>query len=1856
MEMSKRRRTSSVASRGLDEDEESHQSEPSRKRKRLDPVDVIHHLYDTIRNHKKDDGSLLCDAFIRAPKRRQEPGYYEVVSNPIDLLKVQQKIKTDEYEDVDDLQEDIELLVTNAKAFYKRSSAEYKDAIELWDLFLSTKNKLMENLKCSDESSESKGKIILKVGKLARKAAAAEAKQKGEDVVKDKEREREKDRDRDCRDKERDEKDEKEANELFHEEELNLCEDLFTAVMTATDIDNRPLHLVFQLLPSKKLYPKYYEVIENPIDLRTIARKIQAGKYGSINEIEKDLLTMTKNACLFNEPGSQIYKDAKSLRRIINSKKIEIEHGKFAPGKSSERIRNKRLRGGQSLSAITAALPDEDIVTDEDEEDEINEMESSEEPDNPRWQLFQTVKNATSPQGALLSEPFWKLPSKRYYPDYYKEIRNAISLMQIGKKLKRGDYGTVSEVAGDMNIMFENAKKYNRPDSRLYKDAAKLQKVMQSKVQELLEVDHQYSESEDESSAEVVPEAVEPPPDEPPKKLSKAHRCLTRGKYLDNIPLKRRLYSLCKCLIDYVCEDGRQPMLMFMEKPSKKLYPDYYEVIKNPIDMLTIEANIKSEKYASEEEILNDFKLMFSNCRQYNEECSMIHEDAVRLEKVLMDKVKELGPLPDPATAAALSAKKAIKVNMAERSPRGMLNKIKRVGTPNNVVNMTPNPPLPSAMLHKMRTMFTTLRDYKDPKGRQLSLIFMKLPSKTDYPDYYEIIKKPINLEQISQKLKMNIYEGLDDLVSDFVLMFDNACKYNEPDSQIYKDALMLQRVCLQTKLQLREDEDSVPDVPAAVQELLTSLFTAVYNHQDDESRCFSDSMAELPEHDDIDGKKIRALSLDLIKRRLDGNQYHRLDLFQEDIFSCLERARQLTRTDSQVFEDSIELQSYFIRQRDELCRNGDLLHSPALNYTLMDLSNAVESIRQSKLLQEQPEEEIETRSSSEDTNRDESSSCSTAGTADNALSYNQQVYRIGDFVYAEAKERGMEPILLNIQRLWTSSESQQMLYGNQFYRPRETYHVTTRKFLEKEVFKTDQHVAIPLNKVLGRCCVLSVKDYFRYKPEGFDEKDVYVCESRYSSKARAFKKIKNWPTSLTNAYKLVQRDEVLEPIRNVSVFRERVEKHKEEIAELEEQEKLVVKEKPNVVLESACEDGLTYYEQYNFNGFVIKTGDCVYLKPTDNNVNTRSNITSSSVSSLINSSSTNNSKQHPLIQQVDSIWTTKEGQTFIRGPWMVLPSEIRPNPPRMFYKQEIFLSTQEDTSPVSRIVGKCAVLEHSEYISCRPTEISEKDVYLCESLYDETKQCMRELPRDGLKKYVHSSAVTQDEIYFFRRLINPPKVGGDPNVVHHIEKQHHHFSPHHNTVSPQMPILQQHYHHHQQQQQQHQQTMQQQTQHQLQHPHLHQNQPQLQPQPVQQQPQPAQQQQPQQLQGPQPVAAQQYESTGSAASPSVPKLEPDVVLEDSLDGNVPSDRESTSTPLSSRKINKNIGKKLVTGYILYSGDVRRQVTSSNPECNFGEISRIVGNEWRKLPTNEKMVYEEKAARMNEENAAKMIEAAKLIEAAAELSPGPASNSAMNHPQDVVFECCWDNCDYQFEDVSDCIEHAVAEGNGHVQQYFAAVPPQGKLEFQCQWRTCMRMKKPCAPFPSLHRLARHVKEVHILKSTGKHIVPEHRSKNYVPSSRPPPPLSQTGQQTSSCSSSSSSATTGTTGSDSVSAMASGLMNQSRSTPSPHSQNGGCLGKPLEPIFVTVPPRPQRLLHSEAYIKYIENLTPESRSISNWDRQLKANQQNIEPPPDQARLPAHWLANGVGNHGNILNALWTLRDFMFRDALGISKLV
>ena len=84
---------------------------------------------------------------------------------------------------------------------------------------------------------------------------------------------------------------------------------------------------------------------------------------------------------------------------------------------------------------------------------------------------------------------------------------------------------------------------------------------------------------------------------------------------------------------------------VFMELPSKKNYPDYYDIISEPIDMKEIDNKIKTNQYKTEEEMISDCKLMFSNCRLYNEEGSAIYEDANVLERVLLAKAREIGAL-----------------------------------------------------------------------------------------------------------------------------------------------------------------------------------------------------------------------------------------------------------------------------------------------------------------------------------------------------------------------------------------------------------------------------------------------------------------------------------------------------------------------------------------------------------------------------------------------------------------------------------------------------------------------------------------------------------------------------------------------------------------------------------------------------------------------------------------------------------------------------------------------------------------------------------------------------------------------------------------------------------------------------------------------------------------------------------------------------------------------------------------------------------------------------------------------------------------------------------------------------------
>ena len=69
----------------------------------------------------------------------------------------------------------------------------------------------------------------------------------------------------------------------------------------------------------------------------------------------------------------------------------------------------------------------------------------------------------------------------------------------------------------------------------------------------------------------------------------------------------------------------------------------------------------------------------------------------------------------------------------------------KRRGRP-PVEKMLPNPP---RLTKKMKKLLDIVVNYEDSDGRILSEPFTALPSRKDLPDYYEVIKKPVDFKKI---------------------------------------------------------------------------------------------------------------------------------------------------------------------------------------------------------------------------------------------------------------------------------------------------------------------------------------------------------------------------------------------------------------------------------------------------------------------------------------------------------------------------------------------------------------------------------------------------------------------------------------------------------------------------------------------------------------------------------------------------------------------------------------------------------------------------------------------------------------------------------------------------------------------------------------------------------------------------------------------------------------------------------------------------------------------------------------------------------------------------------------------------
>ena len=302
--------------------------------------------------------------------------------------------------------------------------------------------------------------------------------------------------------------------------------------------------------------------------------------------------------------------------------------------------------------------------------------------------LFAEIYNLKD-NGEFVYKYFQTLPS-RTGTDYYKVIKNPLSLHAIGRKLKQLKYMDAQEFVNDLALITWNARYYNLPGSDVYKDAQVLDKFITDVVIPKLRTDKavlngtalvypHLGELPDERDRDVpigtpsytfnqptvdltqqsfvqenspitkteefemsVTPQAEPASISRPLVRTSFDRTPTlntpvRNKYarhhhnqqqaesgirrgrppIIDKPFETRIKSVLKGFKKL--RDSRDRLLIkhFDKLPDSKLYPDYYQVIKDPISLNEIRTKVRSRKYSNVDQFINDLDLMFANFQQY---------------------------------------------------------------------------------------------------------------------------------------------------------------------------------------------------------------------------------------------------------------------------------------------------------------------------------------------------------------------------------------------------------------------------------------------------------------------------------------------------------------------------------------------------------------------------------------------------------------------------------------------------------------------------------------------------------------------------------------------------------------------------------------------------------------------------------------------------------------------------------------------------------------------------------------------------------------------------------------------------------------------------------------------------------------------------------------------------------------------------------------------------------------------------------------------------------------------------------------------------------------------------------------
>ncbi|PVH89248.1 Bromodomain-containing protein, partial [Cadophora sp. DSE1049] len=193
---------------------------------------------------------------------------------------------------------------------------------------------------------------------------------------------------------------------------------------------------------------------------------------------------------------------------------------------------------------------------------------------------------------------------------YTEKIAKEVDLKTMEKTLNKGGYTTMEAFKGDVRLIYDNAVTFNGPDHTISQAALEVRNVILGKIDNMPPEPGDGGRPKREIHPPKSKDLVYPTTRPKNKKLA------TELKFCEEVlneVMKHKYWSM------------NHPFMIPVD-PVALGIPNYFAIIKKPMDLGTMSTKLKGGQYSSASDFEKDMRLLLANCYKFNPAGNPIHE------------------------------------------------------------------------------------------------------------------------------------------------------------------------------------------------------------------------------------------------------------------------------------------------------------------------------------------------------------------------------------------------------------------------------------------------------------------------------------------------------------------------------------------------------------------------------------------------------------------------------------------------------------------------------------------------------------------------------------------------------------------------------------------------------------------------------------------------------------------------------------------------------------------------------------------------------------------------------------------------------------------------------------------------------------------------------------------------------------------------------------------------------------------------------------------------------------------------------------------------------------------------------